>query len=165
MQFVLQEDYNVLAFEKVLVNSGLQDLLNFKTSEDVKKDSEVMQGIGILVLLIFLTLLVFTSYMLKFSYRYLSLFERISYNWWTCSSMMIIYPFVGILSHFNDFFSTAFWYKKNIIFFKRKFLFKKRDEYQNAFTVLQKFSIQFIFLSDHDLNKSRNIDDFNVKCY
>lgn len=80
MQFVLQEDYNVLAFEKVLVNSGLQDLLNFKTSEDVKKDSEVMQGIGILVLLIFLTLLVFTSYMLKFSYRYLSLFERISYN-------------------------------------------------------------------------------------
>ena len=80
MQFVLQEDYNVLAFEKVLVNSGLQDLLNFKTSEDVKKDSEEMQGIGILVLLMFFTLLVFTSYMLKFSYSYLSLFERISYQ-------------------------------------------------------------------------------------
>ena len=54
MQFVLQEDYNVIAFEKVLVNFGLQELLDFKTSEVEKKDSEVTQGIGNSALLIFL---------------------------------------------------------------------------------------------------------------
>ena len=51
MQFVLQEDYNVMAFEKVLVKSGLEDLLNLKICEAVKKNSKVVQEIGKLVFL------------------------------------------------------------------------------------------------------------------
>lgn len=67
MEFVLQEDYNVLAFEKVLVNSGLKKLLNFETSDDVEMDGdEVKQEIGILALFIFLKLPIFTLYISQF---------------------------------------------------------------------------------------------------
>ena len=67
MEFVLQEDYNVLAFEKVLVNSGLKKLLNFETSDDVEMDGdEIKQEIGKLALFIFLKLPIFTLYISQF---------------------------------------------------------------------------------------------------
>lgn len=48
LQFILQEDYNVIVFEEMLKNSGLEELFDFRKYEDNKTTKDV----GMLCILI-----------------------------------------------------------------------------------------------------------------